>query len=195
VSELDGSTFTDRKEPGEDFVHRYSIETKTILDNLNLQWSPEELAIIKEFEKKFAHSWKTSKPVKRTLCVKKKECSSQDKEGIDLTINNKPSFIISSKLADYISQTIPDLKNQMITWCFIPDIAKGDQFRKDSKFCAVELSSGTIGISFASYIPSDATNAEEAKLNRIIANLQRISFPARQGRCTSHRAGARHGGH
>ncbi len=85
-----------------------------------------------------------------------------------MTITSKPSFAIGAKLADYISQIIPNLDKQIINWCHLPDIARGDQFRKDSKFCAIELSTGAIGISFASYIPPDATNAEAGQLHRII---------------------------
>ncbi len=85
-----------------------------------------------------------------------------------MTDKEMPSFMIGAAIADFVVRVVPRVDDDRITWVHFPDLANNKQACQGSKFAAVELSSGAIGIAFTAYIPTDPENVTLAKQENII---------------------------
>lgn len=81
---------------------------------------------------------------------------------------DEASFEMGRLIAEHVRHTVQDATDQVVSWVHFPDVAAGVQACQRSKFAALELSSGTIGIAFTAYIPTDDANIAAARQQALI---------------------------
>ena len=85
-----------------------------------------------------------------------------------MAVVTNESYEIGREIVEHVKRTVPGIDGAVVSWFHFPDPAFIQRSCQRSKFAAIELSNGDIGIAYAAYVPDGDPAASIATENRLL---------------------------